>query len=89
MSLSCFSRYTAFNLYALLVIALPLRWHERWAWYLTWLLPLGLVIPASLDRDIAPLYYAVAAVCVVGLLMTRRSVFAGDRASDALIAPQS
>lgn len=84
-----FSGYTAFNLYALLVIALPLRRHERWAWYLTWVLPLGLAIPASLDRDIAPLYYAVAAVCVVGLLLSRRSVFAGDRGGGALISPHS
>jgi hypothetical protein len=76
-----FLGYAAFNLYASVVIAIPFRRREQWAWYTTWLLPIGLAGAAVLanDPNIAPFYYAVAAVCVVGLLLTMRDVFAVDR----------
>src|SRR5688500_4206967 len=60
----------AFNLYALLVIAIPFRRHEPWAWYATWTLPVGLAIPAFTDPNIAPFYFAIAAACALALLLT-------------------
>ena len=72
-----FMGYAAFNLYALLVIAIPFRRHEKWAWYATWILPIGLALPAT-DPKLAPFYSIVAAACVVGLLLTRRDFFAVD-----------
>lgn len=74
-----FMGFAAFNLYALLVIAIPFRRHERWAWWAVWILPIGLAAPAFTDRNIALFYYPVAAVCVLGLLLTMRDFFAGDR----------
>jgi hypothetical protein len=76
-----FMGYAAFNLYALIVIAIPFRRHEKWAWYATWILPIGLVASAVLagDSNITPFYDAVAAACVLGLLLTIRDFFAGDR----------
>ena len=62
-----FMGYAAFNLYALLVIAIPFRRCEKWAWYATWILPIGLAIPASTDPKLAPFYYIVAAACVRAL----------------------
>jgi hypothetical protein len=73
-----FMGYAAFNLYALIVIAIPFRRHEKWAWYATWILPIGLAIPASTDPKLAPFYYIVAAACVLGLLLTMRDFFAVD-----------
>lgn len=73
-----FAGYTVFNLYALLVLAIPFRRRERWAWYTTWLLPLGLALPASMDPGIAVYYYGVAAACGVGLLLTMRDFFGSD-----------
>ena len=73
-----FMGYAAFNLYALIVIAIPFRRHETWAWYATWILPIGLAIPASTDPKLAPFYYIVAAACVLGLLLTMRDFFAVD-----------
>ena len=73
-----FMGYAAFNLYALIVIAIPFRRHETWAWYATWILPIGLAIPASTDPKLAPLYSIVAAACVLGLLLTMRDFFAVD-----------
>jgi hypothetical protein len=73
-----FMGYAAFNLYALIVIAIPFRRHEKWAWYATWILPIGLAIPASTDLKLAPFYSIVAAACVLGLLLTMRDFFAVD-----------
>ena len=73
-----FMGYAAFNLYALIVIAIPFRRHEKWAWYATWILSIGLAIPASTDPKLAPFYYIVAAACVLGLLLTMRDFFAVD-----------
>jgi hypothetical protein len=70
-----FLGWTAFNLYALLVIAIPFRRLERWAWYATWILPVGLTAGAFFAPDIALFYYSVSAVCALGLLLTMRSFF--------------
>ena len=74
-----FIGYAAFNLSALVVIAIPFRRHEKWAWYATWILPIGLAAAAYTDPNIAILYYAVAAACVLGLLLTMQDFFAADR----------
>ena len=75
-----FEGFAAFNLYAFLVIYIPFRRGEKWAWYTTWILPIGLAVPgASVDSNIAIFYYAVAAVCVLGLLLTMRDFFSQAR----------
>jgi hypothetical protein len=74
-----FMGYAAFNLYALVVIAIPFGRCEKWAWFLSWTLPIGLAIPASSNPNLAPFYYAVSAVCVLGLLLTMRDFFVVDR----------
>jgi hypothetical protein len=66
-----FFGFAIFNLYAFLVLLIPFRQGYQWAWVATWLLPIGLALPATLDPDIA-FYYGVAAVCVVGLLLTMK-----------------
>lgn len=75
-----FLGWTTFNLYALLIIVIPFRRREQWAWYATWILPIGLAAGGFTAPDIAVFYYAVAAACVLGLLLTLRNVFAVDRA---------
>ena len=71
-----FTGFAIFNLYALLVILIPFRRGEKWAWVTTWLLPIGLALPAALDPDILFFYFAVAAVCVLGLLLSMQTFFA-------------
>jgi hypothetical protein len=70
-----FTGFTFFNLYALIVILIPFRRGEKWAWTATWLLPIGLAVPAALDPDIMIFYFVVAAVCVLGLLLTMQEFF--------------
>lgn len=66
---------TIFNLYAFLVIHIPFRRGEKWAWMATWLLPIGLALLALNVPVIAIYYYALAAACVLGLLLTMRDFF--------------
>ena len=73
-----FLGWTAFTLYALLVVVIPLRRLERWAWYATWILPIGLAAGGFSAPDIAMFYFAVAAACVVGLLFTMRDLFSKE-----------
>ena len=73
-----FTGFAAFNLYALIVILIPFRRGEKWAWLTTWILPAGLALPALNDPNIAILYIAVAAVCVLGMLLTMREFFSKD-----------
>ena len=76
-----FLGYTAYNLYALLVIAMPFQARERWAWYGTWILPVGLGATAALvdDPAIVPFYAVVAVVCGLGLLLTMQDILAVKR----------
>jgi hypothetical protein len=70
-----FIGYTAFNLYALIVILIPFRGSEKWAWLATWILPIGLALPATTDPNLAIFYYSAAGLCVVGLLLTLRDFY--------------
>jgi hypothetical protein len=70
-----FTGFAIFNLYAVLVILISFRRGEKWAWTATWLLPIGLGLPAALDPDIMLFYFAVAAICVFALLLTTPAFF--------------
>jgi hypothetical protein len=70
-----FTGFAVFNLYALIIILIPFRRGEKWAWMTTWLLPIGLALPAALDPDIMIFYFAVAAVCIVGLVLSMQTFF--------------
>jgi hypothetical protein len=70
-----FVGFTLFNLYALLVLLIPFRRGETWAWIATWLLPIGLALPASTDPNIAIYYFGSAAVCMLSLLLAMPEFF--------------
>jgi len=70
-----FTGFAFFNLYAFIVIYLPFRRGEKWAWVATWLLPIGLALPAFNDLSIGALYLGVAGVCALGLLLTMPAFF--------------
>jgi len=76
-----FAGFATFNLYSLVVLLIPFRRVEPWAWWVTWVLPFGLALPAATDPNIALYYFGVAAVCVLGLLMTMPAFFSNRRAN--------
>ena len=74
-----FLGFGAFNLYSLLVVAIPFARRERWAWYATWILPVVLAAVGFMDRELTLIYSVVATACVVGLVLTVREFFSVDR----------
>ena len=69
-----FTGFAAFNLYSFVVVLVPLRRRERWAWFTSWVLPLALAGPALTDPKIALFYYVVSTICAGALLLTMRDV---------------
>jgi hypothetical protein len=69
-----FAGFAAFYLYAFVVVWIPFRRRERWAWFTSWILPIASALVALMANDprIPPLFYAVAAICTLGLLVTMR-----------------
>lgn len=70
-----FTGFAAFTLFSFIVLLIPFRRGEKWAWLATWILPVGLAIPAATDPNIAIYYFGIAAACVLGLLLTMRDFF--------------
>jgi hypothetical protein len=72
-----FLGWAAFNVYSTIVLALPFRQGEPWAWYTSWILVIGFAVPILFDPagGIAVGYGIAAGVMAVGLLLTRAAFF--------------
>ena len=62
-----------FNVLALVVILVPFKRHERWAWYALWMLPLQWILQFVFFPDLA--YLTLAMLITVGLLLPYRRFF--------------
>jgi hypothetical protein len=68
--------WTGYSLYAILVLAIPFRRGERWAWYSTWILVVGFAIPILIIQESYTVAYLTAAgVMAFTLLLTRPAFF--------------
>ena len=56
-----------FNVLALVVILIPFKRYERWAWYALWMLPLQWLVQFVFLPDLA--YLMLALLTAVGLLL--------------------
>jgi len=74
-----FAGLAASNLYAFIAIYTAFRRGEKWAWVVTWTLPALALLIAVTNPSLAIYYYGVAAVCVLGLLLTMRDFFSQSR----------
>jgi hypothetical protein len=69
-----------FNIFALVMVLIPYRRSERWAWYTLWMLPLMWLSQFVLAPDLY--YYLVLAVLSsVGLVLPYRRFFTGAEES--------
>ena len=68
--------WTGYSLYAVLVLAIPFRRGEKWAWYSTWILVIGFATPILINQESYVLAYLIAAgIMAVSLLLTRPTFF--------------
>jgi hypothetical protein len=72
---SLFIGWTAFNLYACLVLWFPFRQGERWAWSASWILVITLASAIFFDAQIGALYLGAASIAAVGLLLSASAFF--------------
>jgi uncharacterized membrane protein YhaH (DUF805 family) len=67
-----FLGWAAFNLYSTIVLYVPFRRGEKWAWYTSWILVIGFAAPILLiQEDFAVYYLGAAVVMAISLLLTR------------------
>ena len=68
--------WTGYSLYATVVIAIPFRRAERWAWYTSWILVIGFAAPILILQESYTVAYLIAAgVMALSLLLTRPAFF--------------
>jgi hypothetical protein len=70
-----FMTYSAFSLYAFLVLLIPFREGKKWAWMATWIVPVVMALTAYFAPEFALYYYGAAVVFVLGLLLTMSEFF--------------
>jgi len=68
-----------FNVFALVVILIPFKRHERWAWYILWMLPLQWLLQFIFLPDLA--YLMLAMLTIVGLILPYRRFFSSREES--------
>ena len=66
-----FIAWATFSLYSVVVLLIPYRRGEKWAWYLTWILVIPSVVLSLNNRDAAPWYLTGAGLLALGQLLTR------------------
>lgn len=70
-----FIAWATFSLYSVVVLLIPYRHGERWAWYLTWALPIPSAVLSLNNPDAAPYYLTAVGLMVIGQLLTRGAFF--------------
>ena len=70
-----FIGWTAFSMYAALVLYFPYRQGEKWAWYSTWILVVSFALMILFDSDIGIYYLVAAGLMAFGQLLTRQTFF--------------
>jgi hypothetical protein len=66
--------WIGFSILALVMILIPFRRDERWAWYTLWLLPLMWLFQFALAPDLY-FYLVLAVITALGLVLPLRRFF--------------
>ncbi|MBL8046747.1 MAG: hypothetical protein JNL09_09410 [Anaerolineales bacterium] len=69
-----FIGWAAYTAYAAVVLFIPFRRGETWAWYTTWILAIGFASMGFLDAQVG-MWYSAAGVIMAGCLMLTRGAF--------------
>ena len=70
-----FVGWAAFNLYSTLVLWIPFRRGERWAWYASWILVIGFAVTILFNMQIGIYYLGAGVLMAVALLLTYPAFF--------------
>lgn len=67
-----------FNIFALVIVLIPYRRYEWWAWYTLWMLPLQWLLQFVFSSDLA--YLMLAMLTAAGLVLPYRRFFSSTEA---------
>ena len=70
-----FMGWAAFNLYSTLVLWIPIRRGETWAWYASWILVIAFACLILFDSTIGVWYLGAAILMAAALLLTYPAFF--------------
>jgi len=70
-----FIGWAAFNLYSTLVLYVPFRRGEKWAWYASWIPVIVFAVTIFFDTQVGVFYLGAGVVMAVALLLTRPAFF--------------
>jgi len=70
-----FLGWAAANAYAAVVLAVPFRRGERWAWYSTWITVILFASLIFFDSQVGGMYAIIGGLMAVCLLLTRGAFF--------------
>ncbi len=71
-----FMGWAAFNLLNTIVVYIPFRRGEKWAWYSTWIQVIAFTAPILITREsYVVMYLITAGVMALSLLLTRPAFF--------------
>jgi hypothetical protein len=73
-----------FNIFALVLVLIPYRREERWAWFTLWMLPLLWVSQFVFSPDLT--YLVLATLPTVGLILPYRRFFSGSQAESSRVS---
>jgi hypothetical protein len=73
-----FIAWSTFSVYAVVVLLIPYRHGAKWAWYLTWVLPIPFAVLVLNDPDAAPFFSTAIVLMLVGQLLTHGALFQND-----------
>jgi hypothetical protein len=77
-----FIGWAAYNAYSTVVLYIPFRRGEKWAWYTSWILVIGFAVTIFFNTQIGIFYLGAAVLMAVGLLLTRPAFFQGKPHAD-------
>lgn len=70
-----FLGWVAFPFFALVVLFIPYRRGERWAWAVTWVMVLAFALVPLFSAEIGLYYLAIAGLLALGQLLTGSALF--------------
>jgi len=70
-----FIAWSTFSAYSVFVLLIPYRQGKKWAWYLTWILPIPFTILGLNNPDAAPYFLTAAGLIILSQLLTRGAFF--------------
>ena len=73
-----FLGWVVFSFYSAVVLAIPYRRGEKWAWFVTWMMVLAFAVVILFDSEFGVMYLVMAGLMAVGQMLARPAFFSSE-----------